>query len=245
MRLWLVPEGEPSSNGAYLHFPLDDMLRLTALESVRHQAIVIGEDLGTVPDGFSDRLADCGVLGIRVLWFQREGAHFMPPRRWPANAMATTSTHDLPTLAGWWCGRDLAWRERLGLFGPDVHAAARSHHERVADKQALHSALSAAGFTADQPDGDPAPPLASALAFVGQTPAALVLAPLEDVLGVVEQPNLPGTVAVHPNWQQRLPDDASTLLAQPAVIARLTGLAQARRQAFAHSTDGPVPESLP
>lgn len=242
MRLWLVPQSEPSSNGAYLHFPLDDLLRLTALESMRHQAIVIGEDLGTVPEGFSDRLADCGVLGIRVLWFQREGGQFLAPRHWPANAMATTSTHDLPTVAGWWSGRDLAWRERLELFGPDVDAAARQQSERAADKQALQSALNTAGLPCD--DGNH-PPLDAALAFVGQTPAALVMVPLEDVLGIVEQPNLPGTVAVHPNWQQRLPDDASTLLAKPEVMARLAALAQARQHAPTPSHDGLRFESSP
>jgi 4-alpha-glucanotransferase len=122
-RLWLVPEGAPSSAGAYLHFPLQDLLRLTALESLRHQAIVIGEDLGTVPPGFSQQLAEAGVLGIRALWFQREGQAFLPPRAWPASAMATTSTHDLCTVAGWWAGRDIERREALGLLGPQAGAA--------------------------------------------------------------------------------------------------------------------------
>jgi 4-alpha-glucanotransferase len=232
-RLWLVPEGGPSSAGAYLHFPLQDLLRLTALESLRHQAIVIGEDLGTVPPGFSQQLADAGVLGIRALWFQREGAAFLPPQAWPASAMATTSTHDLCTVAGWWAGRDIERREALGLLGQSAGAAQAAHSERKAGKTALQTALEGA----QPPDmTDPIggePPLGAVLAYVGSTPAPLVLAPLEDVLGIVEQPNMPGTVEGHPNWRQRLPKDAAVLLNAPQVKQRLARLAAARRKAAA------------
>ncbi|RYF39641.1 MAG: 4-alpha-glucanotransferase, partial [Comamonadaceae bacterium] len=165
MRLWLVPQGETSAAGAYLHYPLDDMLRLTALESVRHKAIVIGEDLGTVPPGFSEQLAGMGILGIRALWFQREGQAFMPPAAWPADAMATTSTHDLATVAGWWVARDIDWRERLGLLGPDSSGTAQ-RLEREGDRTALSDALHAAGCTASTAEPK-APPIDDVLAFVG------------------------------------------------------------------------------
>jgi 4-alpha-glucanotransferase len=233
-RLWLVPEGGPSSAGAYLHFPLQDLLRLTALESLRHQAIVIGEDLGTVPPGFSQQLANAGVLGIRALWFQREGSAFLPPQAWPASAIATTSTHDLCTVAGWWAGRDIERREALGLLGGTADAAEAARGERKTGKNALKTALQ----ETRQPDMadsmEEEPPLGAVLAYVGSTSAPLVLAPLEDVLGIVEQPNLPGTVEGHPNWRQRLPQDAAALLDAPQIKERLARLAAARREAVAN-----------
>ncbi|MDO9406359.1 MAG: 4-alpha-glucanotransferase [Polaromonas sp.] len=238
MRLWLVPQGKPSSAGAYLHYPLDDLLRLTALESLRHRAIVIGEDLGTVPPGFSEQLADAGILGIRALWLQREGNAFMPPAAWPAAAMATTSTHDLATIAGWWVGRDIDWRERLDLLGPEA-SGLQQRAARETERQALSSALQQAACAT--PGADPKqPPMGDVLAFVGQTPAELVLVPLEDVLGVVEQPNLPGTVDIHPNWQQRLQGDSAAMLTQPAVSKRLARLAQARGGATLHTDPHPI-----
>ncbi|MEA3120848.1 MAG: 4-alpha-glucanotransferase, partial [Paraburkholderia sp.] len=119
-RLWLVPEGARPAQGAYLTYPLDDLLRLIALESWRHQAIVIGEDLGTVPPGFRDRLAEHGLLGMRVLWFERteKGGGFRAPVQWGTRSLATTTTHDLPTVAGWWQGHDIDWRHRIGQTAP-------------------------------------------------------------------------------------------------------------------------------
>ncbi|WP_431096410.1 4-alpha-glucanotransferase [Polaromonas aquatica] len=232
-RLWLVPQGAPSSAGAYLRFPQQDLLRLAALESLRHRAVVIGEDLGTVPPGFSGQLAEAGVLGIRALWFQREGRSFLPPQDWPASAMATTSTHDLSTVAGWWAGRDIDRREALGLLGNQPGVAQSARSEREADKAALQEALQEVlqedTIADDHPPDEP--PLGAVLAYVGSTPAPLVLAPLEDVLGIVEQPNLPGTVEGHPNWRQRLPRAAAALLETPDARRRLALLAAARRRA--------------
>jgi 4-alpha-glucanotransferase len=233
-RLWLVPEGAPSSAGAYLHFPLQDLLRLAALESLRHHCIVIGEDLGTVPPGFSEQLGEAGVLGIRALWFQREGPAFMAPQDWPETAMATTSTHDLCTVAGWWAGRDIDRREALGLLGTEPGAAGLARAERKAGKAALRQALEDTAIPEDSATG---PPLGAVLGYVGSTPAPLVLAPLEDVLGIVEQPNLPGTVEGHPNWRQRLPQDAATLLESREASPRLALLAAARRRATTASKE--------
>lgn len=138
-RLWLVPEGESARHGAYLRYPLEDLLRLIALESWRHRAIVIGEDLGTVPPGFRERLAEHGLAGIRVLWF--EGAHdgkgFKLPYAWDRNAVGTTTTHDLPTVAGWWRGSDITWRNRIGQTmaradGRDPEEAAQKSARKTA-----------------------------------------------------------------------------------------------------------------
>jgi 4-alpha-glucanotransferase len=228
-RLWLVPDGASALQGAYLHYPMEDLLRLVALESWRHRAIVIGEDLGTIPEGFGDRLARAGLLGIRVLWFQRDGSRFLAPAEWSSQAMATTTTHDLPTFAGWWEGRDIAWRTRLDLLAPGS-SEAEEHRLRQQDRAALWQGLSASGCAHGEiPAATPEQaPVTEALAFLGATPAPLAMVPIEDVLCLPEQPNVPGTVDSHPNWRRRLPQPVGRLLDEPQVAARLAALDRAR-----------------
>lgn len=225
-RLWLVPEGMDGTHGVYLRYPREDLMRLIALESHRYKAIVIGEDLGTVPAGFGESLADAGLMGIRVLWFEREGDRFRPPSHWSPHAIATTDTHDLPTVAGWWQARDVAWRAKLDLLAADAsaeHEYAARAHERWMLTHALNEA-----FPDVHVDGnDTQPPLNAILRFVGMTPAPLVIVPLEDVLGLEEQPNLPGTIDTHPNWRRRLPLPVSAMLEGDAA-EKLAVLAQAR-----------------
>jgi 4-alpha-glucanotransferase len=222
-RLWVIPAG--ASHGAYLRFPLDDLLRLVKLESWRHRAIVLGEDLGTLPDGFRGRLEQAGLAGMRVLWFERDGDRFLPPATWSPDAVAMTSTHDLPTVAGWWAGRDIDWRASLG--NPDT---APDRHARARDRDALWNAFRESG-AADMPEPDaehPAPAADAAPAHIGSSACALALLPLEDALALHEQPNIPGTTDQHPNWRRRLPVPAETMLDTPDVAARLAGLARAR-----------------
>lgn len=226
-RLWLVPNGASALDGAYLRYPLQDLLRLIALESWRHRTLVIGEDLGTVPAGFRATLRNAGILGTRVLWFERNDQGFIPPAKWPGAAMATSSTHDLPTIAGWWTGRDIEWRIRLALLGehetPEGLAVARAD-----DRRALWRALREAGVAEGDapPHDDPGRVLDAVAALIGRTACDLALLPLEDVLGLVEQPNLPGTVDTHPNWRRRLPVTVEHLAADPAVRARLQALSR-------------------
>lgn len=229
-RLWLVPEGADATEGAYLQYPFADLVNLVALESQRHRAIIVGEDLGTVPEGFRETLYDHGLMGMRVLWFERDHGFFIDPSRWPAAAMATTSTHDLPTIAGWWRGRDIDWREKLSLFAPGSDAA-KERAVRQEEQRLLWGAFRHAGVTertAPPPADEPAPAIDAALRFVAKTPSPLAIVPIEDVLGLVEQPNLPGTTDEHPNWQRRLPAEAATLLAGPPVAARLAALTRER-----------------
>lgn len=235
-RLWLVPEGASARDGAYLRYPLDDLLRLIALESWRHRAIVIGEDLGTVPAGFRTRLATAGLLGIRVLWFERgeappAPAPFKPPGEWDADVVATTTTHDLPTVTGWWQGVDIDERARIGQTAPASAAAAR--RERAQDRAALWSALQQAGL-APREHTLPAPscaPIDEALAFVARTPATLVTIPLEDLTGMAEQPNLPGSTDEHPNWRRRIAASIDALFSEPAFVERLARVATGRAHA--------------
>ncbi len=192
-RLWLIPEGAKPNEGAYLAYPANDLLRLAALESQRQRAIVIGEDLGTVPAGFRARLAQSGVAGIRVLWFEKEAERFRPPQAWERSAIAVTTTHDLPTVAGWWRGADIETRAAIGILGQPAERARRARKaERAALWRALRSAGAASG--AQPPPQETKPAVDGALGFVARTPAPLALVPLEDALGLVEQPNLPGTI---------------------------------------------------
>lgn len=230
-RLWMVPAGASAADGAYLHYPVDDLLRLLALESHRHRAVVIGEDLGTLPEGFRERLEGAGVLGMRVLWFERsEDGRFLPPDRWSRDAAAMTTTHDLPTAVGWWEGRDITWRERLRRF-PSAAKAAEEHTARARDRGLLWQAMRESGAAQGDPppEEEGAPVADAACAHVGRAACALALLPLEDVLGLAEQPNLPGTVEGHPNWQRRLPGEAVRLFEDPAVGRRLDAFAEARR----------------
>ncbi|PMR73224.1 4-alpha-glucanotransferase [Billgrantia endophytica] len=245
MRLWLVPHGAAPTEGGYVRYPLDDLLRLVALESWRHRAIVIGEDLGTVAPGFRERLAHHGILGMRVLWFERDdGGDFLPPALWSPTAIATSSTHDLPTLAGWWAGRDIVWRSHLGLLAEDQDADSEQAERRGArarlarslgllDAQAPTKALDAADL--------PVSRVLDACAHrLGLTPAPLALLPVEDALGLEEQANLPGTLDEHPNWRRRWGDDASHLLTSNEARQRLATLDEARREAH-HDAKGGSP----
>ena len=224
MRLWLTPRGERPSEGAYLAYPLDDLLRLTALESHRHRAVVIGEDLGTVPEGFRDRLSQSGIYGMSILWFEREKNRFKPPRRWPAETVAMTSTHDLPPVAAWWRGSDLKLRKKLGL----LRDAETEQVSRLADRKALWTAFKGARLDDGiLPPTDAGPRIADAATrFIGQTPSPLALLPLEDALALDEQPNLPGTIDEHPNWRRRYDAEANSMLDAPSVSQRIRSLAK-------------------
>jgi 4-alpha-glucanotransferase len=223
-RLWVIPQGFPGTQGAYLRMPVDDLMRLVVLESQRHKAVILGEDLGTLPHGFSDKLNAAGIAGLRVMWFERQGHHFSPPSGWTKTAVAMTTTHDLPTVAGWWEGTDITWRERLGMAGD-------TEENREADRAELWSAFRASGAT-KAPIPAPAEGAAAADAacvHLGLAASTLALLPIEDALANAEQPNLPGTTDEHPNWRRRLPADAAALFARPDVAARLAALNAARK----------------
>ncbi|WP_433740835.1 4-alpha-glucanotransferase [Pseudomonas putida] len=228
-RLWVIPNGAPPADGAYLYYPVNDLLRLLTLESHRHQAIVLGEDLGTVPDGLREKLIARSMLGMRVLLFEQDSTHFKPILDWPDNALATTSTHDLPTLNGWWHGRDIDWNARLGLIDANAEIEWRHHRER--EREGLRRALSQdpQNFREESHETDQV--LDASVRFLGHTRAPLVLLPVEDALGIEQQANLPGTVDTHPNWSRRLPGYSEALLDDPDAARRLELLAVARLQA--------------
>jgi 4-alpha-glucanotransferase len=159
-----------------------------------------------------------------VLWFERTRLHFRKPSQWRADAVAMTTTHDLPTAAGWWSGEDIRTRRALGLGAPGEEQA------RVQDRARLWRAFNGAGLDGDMPPADqPMPAVDAALGYVAQSPSPLMLAPLEDLLGLVEQPNLPGTIDEHPNWRRRLGQSARELFEMPAVRNRIDVIRRHRR----------------
>ncbi|MCY1261401.1 4-alpha-glucanotransferase [compost metagenome] len=224
-RLWVIPPGAPPDAGAYLQFPFRDLLRLLALESWRNQALVIGEDLGTVPEGLREELARRQVLGMRVLQFEQRDGRFIPPEHWPDNALATTSTHDLPSLQGWFQGRDIEWRLKAGHNAPEQARAELDERQR--ECHALVAALRQQGQLSVHESSLEAC-VEGCIGYLGETPAPLVLLPLEDALGELEQPNLPGPGDVHPNWRRRWPVAAAELLDQPRARCHLDRLAEGR-----------------
>jgi 4-alpha-glucanotransferase len=219
-RLWLVPEGASALDGAYVTFPSETLFRLVALESWRHKAIVIGEDLGTLPDGFRDYLRDQGVAGLRVLRFEKSEHGYIPPQHWHADAAALTTTHDLIPTAGWWAGADLE----------PTHDGVDHQGIRAWDRGILWGAFEQAGLVAGErpaPD-DTAPVVDAAIRYIAQTPCTLKLLPIEDALGIQTQPNVPGTTTEKPNWRHRLDGDAPALLDDAVVERRLAYLGAPR-----------------
>jgi 4-alpha-glucanotransferase len=224
-RLYWVPRGQTAVNGAYVAYPFTDLLRLVALESHRQGCAVVGEDLGTVPSGFRETMQDANVLSYRVVAFERHrGGGFIAPRDYPALAAASAATHDLPTLKGFWLGRDIAWRQKLALY-PNGEAEAAEINDRKRDRWQLLEALAGEGLISHErfgeflPDPDRpiyTPALGEAiLAFLARSRSRLMLVQIEDVAGEEEQANLPGTDDLHPNWRRRLAARLEELLAGP------------------------------
>jgi 4-alpha-glucanotransferase len=215
-RLYLIPFGCRPDEGAYVRYPLEAMLAVVAIESARHKCLVIGEDLGTVPENLSARLADWGIWSYLVLLFERrEGGVFKQPGEYRANALATFSTHDLPTFTGWQTSHDLRVKRGLGL----------DPGETDDERDRAHWQFGEALAEADVTSGRQAE-FADALRFIARTPSRFLVVQIEDVLDVRDQPNVPGTMTEHPNWRQKLPVALEALAEDP----RLEALAQVLRE---------------
>ncbi len=191
-RLYLVPHGFSAADGVYVQMPFDALLAVTAQESVASRCVVIGEDLGTVPEGFRDRMADWGIWSYFVMMFEREdNGSFRGIDHYWANALITFNTHDLSTYAGWRSFGDLKVKRSLGL-DPGESDDARWHALAMLDDVLRHHGI-------DRND------LTSVAHFMARTKSRLLAIALEDLLGLVDQPNIPGTIDEHPNWRRRLP----------------------------------------
>ena len=212
MRQFWVPAGRPPSEGAYIRFPFMDLLGVLTLESQRNHCMVIGEDLGTVPDGLREALMAREILSTRLLYFEwNDDGTPRRPADYPDAAAVAISTHDLPPLRGYWEGRDIAIRDELSLY-PNDESRQSDRDARAKDRSALLRALSEEGLLPDSidPDSSDVPEmdaeLASAFhAFLSRTPSVICLAQLTDLLGEIEPVNFPGVGEEFPNWRRKLP----------------------------------------
>jgi len=207
-RQWWVPVGLGATEGGYVHYPLDDLMSVLALESERGRCLVVGEDLGTVPDEMRRAMAEFAVYHYKVLLFEKEiDGSFRRPEQYVRRAIATVTTHDLPTLRGYWEGRDLALRDRLHLF-PGEEIRRQVLDERVRDRLQLLAALEAAGLRpAAAQGGDVAfgDDLARAIQlYLAKSASALAVLQIEDLIGMSDPVNVPGTSAEHANWQRKI-----------------------------------------
>lgn len=212
-RLWWIARGHDASEGGYVRYPLGAMVDVAADASRRHHCLVIGEDLGTVPDGFRPVMDEANILSYRVLYFEKRGGHgFVPPQDYPHRSLACISTHDLATLSGWWSGTDIELRQTLGR--QDEAATDRDRLERDADRRALLRALDEQGLLPQDakpyvaPDAALPDALSQDLAiaihrFAARTASHLVAVQLDDMIMAKRQPNMPGTTDAYPNWRIR------------------------------------------
>jgi len=244
MRTFWIPRGERPSKGAYVAYDLEAMFGVLALESHRNRCLVVGEDLGTVPDEVRAAMHRFGVHSMRLLYFTREDdGSFSPPGNYPAEAAVSITSQDLPTLAGWWEGRDLALRAELGLY-PEEGRHQEQLAERAQDRTQLLSALERTGLLPEGIESDSAlrPPMSAELsraihAYLALTPARVLTVRLEDVLGELDQTNLPGTTREYPNWRKRLPLEIERLAEEPRFTAVASSLRRERGES--RGTDGP------
>ena len=221
-RLWVIPQGGATQDGAYLSYPFEDLVRLATLEAHRAGAFIIAEDLGTAPYGFTPAVTARQMLGMRVLWFERAEDHgFIGAGDYEPLSAAMSGTHDTVTVAGWWRGRDLDWAERLGRL-PEGMTRAEAEAIRDWDRGLLWSTLD---HTRPRPAADdPAPVVDAAIAHIARTPSALAVVSLEDMLAIEEQPNLPGTVTEHPNWRRRVDVPVGLLADDERFVSRCAAL---------------------
>ena len=239
-RLYWIPSGVEAKAGTYVNYPFDDLLRLLALESQRHACAIVGEDLGTVPEGFRETMRSANALSYRIFVFERrEDGGFVPPAEYPPLAAASAATHDIATLKGFWLGGDIAWRKRLGLY-PDRDALAAEMADRDRDRRLLLDALLREGLLTQDHIGKFLPqsgePVYSTelrdavLTYLARSRARMMLVQLEDVISETEQANLPGTTEEHPNWRRHLSRTLEEILGDDDLrgVAGLVGEARRR-----------------
>lgn len=233
MRQYWVAPGMEANEGVYISFPWEDILRIIALESRRNACVVIGEDLGNVPEGFSETIQNAGLLSFKVMFFERwESGLFKRPDQFPTQSIVTIATHDTPTLSGWWQGRDLEWRQQLNLY-PNEEAGHADRNARASERANFIAALDDLQVI----DMSKAPPQEPALMntelsvavqkYLATSHSHIQLIPLEDLLELPEQVNIPGTIDQHPNWLQKLP----VLLEDLWQVNSVNKIAQAMRAA--------------
>ncbi|MGB8266333.1 MAG: 4-alpha-glucanotransferase [Candidatus Velthaea sp.] len=226
-RLFWIPRGAVPADGAYIAYPLADLTAIVALESCRARCVVVGEDLGTVPDGFRERMAAADILSYRILFFERDGdGAFIPPEQYPEKALAASGTHDLPPFAQWYAGGDIDVRAGLGFL--PVGAVAGERIAREADRRRLIAALIGSGDLAIGAEPALEDVVLAAHRYLARSRARIVMLQLDDALGELDPVNVPGTSTQYPNWRRKLTLDMAQI-ATDRRFAALTGMLAAER----------------
>ena len=217
-RLWLIPEGTPAIDGAYVRYPLSVLLARLAEQSQDARCMVIGEDLGVVPPGFQALMEERALHSYKVWFFERGPTGLPETRRWPLPGLACLGTHDMATVAGWAAGRDLDLRERFGVLDAEAADAARA--ERAEDRARIAHRLGA---------GSDLLSLSLAMhAHMAASPCRLAALQIEDALGLERQVNVPGTVDEYPNWRNGLPIPVEELADHAGFRAHAKAMREAR-----------------
>lgn len=232
-RQWWVPRGLAAGDGGYVHYPMQRLLGLLAQQSQHARCLIIGEDLGTVPDELRAAMPQFGIYHYKIMLFEKEHAgQLLAPDRYVRRALAAATTHDLPPLRSWWEGGDIGLRSRLGLYA-NAELGKTLNAERELDCAALLRALWIEGLAPEAPreaDGPFAPELALAVhRYLARSSAALVALQLEDLLGMSEPVNVPGTYNEYPNWRRKISVPLEEIFSRDAVLATLAAVRQQRK----------------
>nr|WP_244635709.1 4-alpha-glucanotransferase [Chthonobacter albigriseus] len=216
-RLYCIPKGGDGT-GAYLGYPMEDLIGILALESRRKRCLVVGEDLGTVPPGFRERMREANILSYRVLYFEKDevGKGFASPDSYPRRSLAVASSHDLATLRGWYADRDVSRKQELGLY-PAEGEAERQHALRDDDRAALLDALRANGFLPGEGEPTDQAFVDAAHAFLNNSASGIAVAQLDDLTGELDQVNVPATRLEYPNWRRKYSKTLEAFIADGTV----------------------------
>jgi 4-alpha-glucanotransferase len=214
-----------------VHYPLHELLTVVALESERNRCLIVGEDLGVVPDEMRQAMPEFGLYHYKVLLFEKHEGHFRRPHDYVRHALATVTTHDMPTLRSFWEGRDIELRRGLALY-PSVEMEQEIVRERERDRSALLEVLETEGLRPQSPGG-PDEPFTSDLAqalhlYLARSASRMVAVQVEDLLGMVDPVNVPGTHHEYPNWQRKLSIDVEDMAADGNLTMHLERIRAAR-----------------
>lgn len=235
LRLWWVPNGRQATQGAYVHYPVDELIAILALESHRHQCVIIGEDLGTIPESIKAKQHQTGILSYKVFFFQTapDGGYYSPAD-YPSQALATLCTHDMPTIRGYWHCEDLKLSKSLGLLGKNQDLD-HLYHERLEAKQRVLDSVAWHGFLPQDVSHDAhfaemTPKLNQALHLhMAQTESQLLSVQIEDWLNMDTAVNVPGTSTEYPNWRRKLSHTLEAMFMNPKLNHFLARLNQIRQ----------------
>jgi len=225
-RLFVIPDGFEAADGAYVRYPAEELYAILSLESQRHEAEIVGENLGTVPGYVNRALRRHAISGMYVMPFELTADSERPLKPPPADSVAALNTHDLPTFAAWWSGRDIAARLERGVISePEARPELEARRE---DQQKLTEYLVRTGFLANSHRDDVAAVRDALLGFLGGSRARLVIANLEDMWGETEPQNVPGTTGENPNWRRKARLSLDEMRSDRGVLAGLKALDDAR-----------------